>query len=42
MYRAVHAAAPQQRLIGGVNDGIDRQGRDVRLDKLNAHGSDSL
>jgi hypothetical protein len=35
MDRAINAAAPGQRLIGGIYDGVDLERRDVALDHEN-------
>jgi hypothetical protein len=35
--RAVHAAAAAQRLVGSVDDRVDREGGDVGLDDLDGH-----
>ncbi len=34
---AVHAAATQQGLIGGVDDRVDRERRDIRLSCVDLH-----
>ena len=40
MDRAVDATATEQRCIGGVDDGIDTQGRDVGDNDFKPHAAD--
>jgi hypothetical protein len=38
MDRAIHAAASEQRLVGGVDDRVDVERGDVAFDDLDMHG----
>ena len=40
MDRAIDAAPAEQRGVGGVDDGVNAQGGDVRDDDLDARGAD--